>query len=235
VPDELEDVAAVEAERANNWGDADHADEERDAFLAALDDTLAALEDCGVAHLFIGGIASTVLGRPRVTHDLDLMVRPEDARSLLAALEKRGFEVEERAPHWLFKAYRDDQVVDIIFRSSGDIYLDDEMIDRAVEGTFHGRAVSLMSPEDLVVVKAIAHEEVTPRHWHDALCVLADVPLDWDYLAERAKKGPRRVAALLLYAQSNDLPVPDEAIVAVLGGLVPALAPALVTERREDS
>jgi hypothetical protein len=226
MPDELEEVAATEAEQGNNWGEGDAGDAERDAFLRALDDTLEALRSTGVAHVFIGGIASSVLGRPRVTHDLDLMVRPEDARPLLAALRERGFEGEERAPHWLFKAYRDGQVVDIIFRSSGDIYLDDEMLARSVEGRFHERDVYLMAPEDLIVIKAIAHEEYTPRHWHDALCVLADADLDWDYLARRAQNGPRRVASLLLYAQSNDLPVPDEAVAAVLGSLGPLPVPA---------
>jgi hypothetical protein len=192
MPDELETVAADEAERVNNWSTADSG--ERSELLRTLDDTLAALEEVDIPHVFIGGVASTVLG---------------------------GFVGEERAPHWLFKAYRGDQLVDIIFRSSGDIYLDDEMLARSVEATFYGRSVYLMAPEDLVVVKAIAHQEFTPRHWHDALCVLADTQLDWEYLARRAQKGPRRVAALLLYAQSNDLPVPDDAVVAVLRHVLP--------------
>jgi hypothetical protein len=218
MPDELEPVAAAEAETNNNWGTADQApDQERAEFLRAIDDTIEAVEATAVDHLFIGGIASTVLGRPRVTHDLDLLVRPEDARRLLAALEERGFRVEERAPHWLFKAYRDQQVVDLIFRSSGDIYLDDDMLERSVLGDFSGRTVRLMAPEDLVVLKAIAHQEHSPRHWFDALNVLAeDLDWDWDYLVLRARKGPRRVLSLLLYAQSTDLPVPDSVVRALL-------------------
>ena len=43
-----------------------------------------------------------------------------------------------------------------------------------------------LAPEDLVVMKAISHDEESPRHWHDALGVLATVDLDWDYLLERA-------------------------------------------------
>ena len=67
MPDELEWVAAREAEETNNWGSHGQEPEaERDAFLQAIDDTVAALDDTGVDHLFIGGIASTVLGRPRV-------------------------------------------------------------------------------------------------------------------------------------------------------------------------
>ena len=65
---------------------------------------------------------------------------------------------------------------------------------------------------DLVVMKALSHDEESPRHWHDALGVLAKVDLDWDYLLERASLGPNRVLALLHYALSVDVPVPASAI-----------------------
>ena len=47
----------------------------------------------------------------------------------------------------------------------------------------------------------------------DALAIIARTPLDWTYLVERARQaGPRRVLSLLLYAESNDLAVPAEAV-----------------------
>ena len=63
-----------------------------------------------------------------------------------------------------------------------------------------------------MVVKALAHDEESPRHWYDALGVIACGGLDWDYLVRRAAKGPRRVLSLLLYATSVDLVVPRSAI-----------------------
>ena len=51
-----------------------------------------------------------------------------------------------------------------------------------------------------------------PRHWHDALGIIASCELDWDYLLERGQHGARRVLSLLVYAQSDDLVVPDRAI-----------------------
>ena len=56
------------------------------------------------------------------------------------------------------------------------------------------------------------HAEYSPRHWHDALALIVACDLDWDYLARRARHGPRRVLSLLLYAQSNDLPVPARVV-----------------------
>ena len=66
-----------------------------------------------------------------------------------------------------------------------------------------------MSPEDLVVMKAIATSEDTPRYWYDAVAIIAQTELDWDYLVTRAKQhGARRVLSLLLFADSLDLVVP---------------------------
>jgi hypothetical protein len=79
----------------------------------------------------------------------------------------------------------------------------------------------------VIVMKAIAHQEHCPRHWHDALAVIARGDLDWDYLVRRARRhGARRVASLLLYAQSNDHFVPTSALVALLEDLLPLNPPA---------
>lgn len=179
---------------------------------ATLRDAVRALERANVDYLLIGGIASAVLGRPRWTSDIDLFVKREEAKPALEALAHAGFETDETNPQWIFKASKHDVIVDLIFWLAGDIYLDEEMLSRAREGEFGGVRLRVMAPEDLIVVKAVIHDEQTPRHWHDALAIIADSELDWDYLARRARKGVRRVLALLIYAQSNDLAVTDETI-----------------------
>jgi predicted nucleotidyltransferase len=196
---------SADEQRLRAWAEPPESPE---PFLQALDDTLAALDGAGIGCLLMGGIASTTMGRARWTHDIDLFVRPEDARAALAALRGKGFETEETFPDWLFKAQRDGQLVDVIFRSAGDIYLDDEMERRAPTVDFMDRRIRVVPPEDLLVIKAVVHAEPAPRHWHDALAIVASTDLDWDYLIGRARHGIRRVLALLLYAQSDDLPVP---------------------------
>lgn len=184
-------------------------DHDEALFLDVLDDAVAAVEAAGLPYVLMGGIAAACHGRPRWTHDVDLLVRPTDARAVLDALAAAGFNTEETFPDWLYKASRDDQLVDVIFRSSGDIYLDDEMLARAGRREFLGRRLLVIPPEDLIVIKAVVHAEHMPRHWHDALAVLAGCEeIDWDYLVLRARKGVRRVLSLLLYAQSCDLVVP---------------------------
>jgi predicted nucleotidyltransferase len=182
------------------------------ALLTVLDDTIAALDGADVEYLLMGGIASSCLGRERWTHDIDLFVRPAEALRALEALAEQGFETEETFPDWLFKAVKDGQLVDVIFRSAGDVTVDDEMVQRAPTMSFMGRQVRTVPAEDLVVLKAIVANEHSPRHWHDALAILATTDVDWEYLLRRARRGIRRVLSLLLYAQSNDLPVPTSVV-----------------------
>ena len=183
--------------------------EDDDRFVAVLRDASAALDAEGVDYLLMGGVGSAAVGRPRWTHDIDFFVRPEDAHRVLKALEGAGFTTEETYPDWLFKGFKHDVLVDVIFRSAGGIMLDEDMLARATKGDFKGQQVRLIAPEDLIVIKAVVSDEHIPRHWYDALGLISFCDLDWDYLVCRARQfGARRVLSLLLYAQSNDLIVP---------------------------
>jgi len=183
-----------------------------EALDATLAEAVAALDGAEVPYVLIGGLAATLLGRPRYTRDIDLFVRQADAHAALAALGHAGFETEETNPAWIFKAVKREVTVDLIFWLLGDVYLDDEMLARAPRLDWAGTRVTVMPPEDMLVVKAIVHDEQTPHHWHDALGIVAACDLDWEYLAVRARHGARRVLALLVYAQANDLVVTDETI-----------------------
>ena len=200
-------------------------------FGRELGRAVRALRGAGVAYLLIGGVAGAVYGRPIDTLDIDVFVRPDEAERAIEALRDAGFETQRTAPHWLYKGHRAGVVIDVIFCSSGDMYLDGEMLARSREGESHGVRVPLISPEDLVVLKALAHSEPTSRYWFDALAVLARSDIDWPYLIERARHGPKRILSLLVFAQSNDLPVPADAVRAVrrlafdgTGGLARAAA-----------
>jgi predicted nucleotidyltransferase len=183
-----------------------------DELARVLDDAVRALDEAQIPYVLIGGLAGTLLGRPRCSSDIDLFVQPDTAPDALEALDRRGFRTEVTNPHWLYKAFRDDVLVDLLFKVSGNIYLDAEMLRRSRLRCFRGTQVRVIPPEDFIVVKAIAHDEETPRHWYDALAVIASQDLDWEYLAARASRAPRRVLSLLLYATSNDLWVPAGAL-----------------------
>lgn len=203
-----------------------------EAVTVVLKEAVEALDADGLPYVVMGGLVAAVFARPRSTDDIDLFVKAEDAARALAVLEAAGFSVEESDPMWLYKAWRDDVLVDVIFRSSGEIYLDDDMLSRAVLRECRGTTLRMIAPEDLLVIKAVATAEHGSHHWYDALGIIARNPIDWSYLVERARQaGPRRVLSLLLYAESNDLAVPAEAVEALFAIVHP---PAPIMEDRGE-
>ena len=87
-----------------------------------------------------------------------------------------------------------------------------EMAGRVRRIDYEGVSVAAVSPEDLVVVKAVVHREETSRYWFDALSILARTDLDWEYLLWRARVAPARLLSLLVYAVSRGLAVPSEPV-----------------------
>jgi hypothetical protein len=190
------------------------------AFVGVLREAVETVEQAGYPFLVLGGLASSLVGRPRWTHDIDFLVRPDDARDVLEALRGAGFTTEETDPVWIYKAFKNDVMVDIIFMVMGGIYLDDEMLAHSIErdysisspsggGQGGGLRLRIPSPEDQIVIKAIVHREETSRHWFDSLAILGRAQLDWNYLLRRGRVGARRLLALLIYAQSADILVPS--------------------------
>jgi predicted nucleotidyltransferase len=188
-------------------------DLDKETLVGVLGDAVKALEGEGIPYVVIGGVVQALAGRPRFTHDIDFLVKGEDARPALAALEEAGFTTDETDAQWLFKAVKDGVLVDVLFRASGDVLLDDEMLERATAREFEGVKVRAIPIEDFIIVKAVAHKEHTGRHWYDALALLANQDIDWDYLVRRSvRRGPHRMLSLLLYAKSADIVIPNRVI-----------------------
>src|SRR5205809_754380 len=135
-----------------------------EAFVRVLREAVEAVDRAGYAFLVLGGLASSLVGRPRWTHDIDLLVRPDDARDVLEALRGAGFTTEETDPVWIYKAFKDDVMVDVIFMVMGGIYLDAEMLSHSIERSYEGLHLRIPSPEDQIVIKGIVHREETSRH-----------------------------------------------------------------------
>ena len=188
-------------------------------FHDMLDEALRAIDNSGVKYALMGGIAATALGGHRFTHDIDVFVKPEDADRVLEALDAAGFRTEKTDRNWLYKGFKNNVMVDVIFKSSGPVFLDDEMLERSKVVDFKGRAVRTIAPEDLFVIKSLVLSEHSlsldnhcMRHLNDLLSIVRMSDMDWDYVVKRARLGPRRVLSMLLFAQSLDLLVPNRVI-----------------------
>jgi hypothetical protein len=186
-----------------------------ETYLRVLRSVVETLDD-ELPYALMGGLASAIYGRPRWTYDVDVFLRKEHALDALLLLGKAGFATDQRDERWLYKAITDGVLVDVIFRGTSGIYYDDEMIERTTRREFRGVWVPVIAAEDLIVIKATVHDEGRERHWFDALGILARAQLDWPYLIGRARHGVHRVASLLLYAQSIDVPVPGSVVRALV-------------------
>src|SRR5919198_3275335 len=68
--------------------------EDLDAMLATLKKSAAALRDADVPFALGGGLAAWARGGPETEHDVDVLVKPDDAERALAALVEAGFRPE---------------------------------------------------------------------------------------------------------------------------------------------
>lgn len=188
-------------------------------FLEVLADVGIRLDAAGLVYGLMGGVASSALGRPRTTRDIDIFLRPDHAVAALDVLGQGGYETDRLDDQWIYKATKGDVVVDIIFSTRYGIYLDAEMIERIRTAEFDGLTVRTIGAEDLLIMKAVSCDEASARHWYDALGLITRSDLDWDYLYRRSLRAQHRVLSLLLYAQSIDYFIPDHIMKAMMGRL----------------
>jgi hypothetical protein len=174
---------------------------EFDDFLATLKKAAAALREAEVPFLLGGGLAAWARGGPESDHDLDLMVRPEDAEPAVEALAKAGFRIEDPPEEWLYKAWEDDVLLDVIFEPSGGP-VDDAMFERAEELDVNAVTMQVMSLEDVMVTKLLSLRE----HEVDYESVLEIAralreQIDWDEVWRRTSDSPYARAFFYLAEQ----------------------------------
>jgi Nucleotidyl transferase of unknown function (DUF2204) len=116
------------------------------------------LRDADVPFVLGGGLAVWARGGPATGHDLDLMVKPEDAERALKALAEDGLRTEKPPEGWLYKAWDGDVLVDIIFRPVGEA-VGDDFFERAEELEVSAVPMQVMSVDDVMVTKLKALDE----------------------------------------------------------------------------
>ncbi|WP_210651132.1 nucleotidyltransferase family protein [Nocardioides sp. SYSU D00065] len=91
----------------------------RDALREALKRVAVALKQGEVPFALTGGYAVWARGGPESEHDVDFLVAAEDVDKAAECLSAQGIEVVHPPEDWLFKAYTDGAMVDLIHRHSG--------------------------------------------------------------------------------------------------------------------
>jgi hypothetical protein len=166
------------------------ADEGFKAIEATLKKCVAAFRESQVPTLLGGSLAIWARGGPETRHDLDFMVKPEDADRALTALVDVGMRPEKPPEGWLYKAWDGDVLVDVIFEPRG-LQMTDEVFSRGETREVMAISVNLMSLEDVFATKLLALDE----HNCDYAALLLRArslreQIDWDHLRDRTEDWP---------------------------------------------
>ncbi len=129
--------------------------------IHALQRLIEAFDNQGI---IIGGVAASILGKPRLTADADAMIllSVEDIPQLVERAGKEGLEprlpdVEEFARRSRVILLRHEESGIDVDISLGLLPFEIEAVERSQEYDTGSLQVRLPTPEDLIILKAVAH------------------------------------------------------------------------------
>lgn len=154
-------------------------------FVAALADLTEWLEAANVPAMIVGGIAASILGRPRATRDIDALAVVQDDQwaQLLESANTHGIlprvenplEFARRTRVLLLHHTESGVDIDIIL---GALPFEADAVSRATLHDLGGVRVRLPQVEDLLIMKAIAHRPQDLRDIEGLLDVFPTVNVE---------------------------------------------------------
>ncbi len=175
--------------------------------LAVLYDLVTWFKAAKVPGVVIGGLAASLLGRPRLTRDVDVLVLVDKGRwaDFVAAGAIYGFMPRRddvlaflQETRVLLLRHQGSGIdVDMVF---GSLPFEKEAVARAIWVELGGVQVPLPLPEDLIILKAVAHR---PQDLADIEAIIAAHP---EFNRRRVRRWVREFAAALTMPEIlNDL------------------------------
>ncbi|HTQ38984.1 MAG TPA: DUF6036 family nucleotidyltransferase [Pirellulales bacterium] len=157
-----------------------------------LADAIRFLEAQQIRYALIGGLAASLLGEPRVTADVDLVIAADvdHALRLVKALQGSKFrplfdqveEVVQKAFILPLKHRLTTVKVDLVLGLSG---FEQQVIARAKPTEIAGLTVSVATAEDLLIMKVLAGRPQDEQDLH-GLVIAQRENLDWKYCLKLA-------------------------------------------------
>ncbi len=165
-------------------------EQEFERLLATMKKAAGVLQDAEIPFLLGGGLAAWARGAPKTEHDVDFLLKPEDAERAQEALAATGMRPERPPEGWLLKAYDDDVLVDLIFRpQEGPV--DERMFEQADDLEVHAMQMKVAALEDVLVQKLLAITEQNPDF--SSVLELARAlreQVNWNEVRERTRDSP---------------------------------------------
>lgn len=163
------------------------------ALLQAMKALQRSFKTVGGRGFIIGGVAASLLGRPRMTRDVDgiVLLGETPVEVYLEAALKEGIEPRiegvidffRRSNVLLLRHAASRIDIDV---SSGLLQFEHEAFARSVPVRFRGQRFRLPSPEDLIILKAVARR---PKDYEDIRGIMAVHPnLDRAWIEQWARE-----------------------------------------------
>jgi len=152
---------------------------------------LTKLDENKLAYLVGGAYAfARYTGIERHTKDFDIFVRRSDFDRAVEILSRSGYKTELTFPHWIGKAYNNEDFIDLIFSAGNGIAeVDEQWFEYAVRERVLGLDVLLIPPEEMLWSKGLIMERERYDGADVAHVILAmGQKLDWQRLIDRYGK-----------------------------------------------
>ncbi|MBI5306424.1 hypothetical protein HZB04_02480 [Candidatus Wolfebacteria bacterium] len=150
-----------------------------------------------IPYMLTGGLAVTVWGRARSTLDIDIVldIKKVNIKKLTNAFQKENFYIDEEAVEMALDKKFSFNAIDKETNTTIDCYLignnkyEAGRFQRKIIKNIVGIKVSVISPEDLVLIKLQWHKDSgSTRHLEDAESILKISKVDLKYIKEWAGK-----------------------------------------------
>lgn len=158
----------------------------------AYEPVLIELDDREIPYSLGGAFAlASYTLRWRNTKDLDIYIRPQDREIVISILQEKGFDdyyqVLPYVREWIYRSYKDDFIVDIIWSMANQrTDVDEGWFDSGERIPLRGNIYCTISPGELIWAKVyVLQKERTD--WPDVLNVIHAVgpEIDWERLLDR--------------------------------------------------
>jgi predicted nucleotidyltransferase len=177
--------------------------------LETLKKVAGALREADVPFMLGGGLAVWARGGPESDHDLDLMLREDDAERACQVLAEAGLRTEKPPEGWLYKAFDGEVMVDLIFQPTGQPVRED-VFERAEQLNVNAVPMHVMSLEDVLVTKLSALREHELDY--DSVVEMARTvreQIDWDDVRTRTADSPYARAFFTLVEELGIVEAPS--------------------------
>jgi aminoglycoside-2''-adenylyltransferase len=168
------------------------------AIEASLKKAVGALRDAEIPFLLAGSLAVWARGGPETRHDLDFVIKSEDAERALAVLADAGMRPETPPEEWLRKAWDGEVLIDLIYAPRG-MEVTDEVIARGELLHVVGITIPVMAIDDVLTTKLMAlHEHELDYTGLLRIARAVREQVDWVSLRRRTQGSPYAAAFFVL-------------------------------------